>query len=61
MEFSFKKGRGEGNKGERGKEKREINLLELNFSSKFPLWLKGGKGKGENRSVGAAFRDIHYI
>jgi len=29
MEFSFKKGRGEGNIGERGKEK--INLLELSF------------------------------
>ena len=30
VEFPFKKGRGEGNIGERGKGK--INLLELNFS-----------------------------
>jgi len=29
VEFPFKKGRGERNKGERGKGK--INLLELNF------------------------------
>jgi hypothetical protein len=29
VEFPFKKGRGEGNIGERGKEK--INLLELKF------------------------------
>ena len=31
MEFPFKKGRGEGNKGKRGKHK--IYLLELNFFS----------------------------
>ena len=31
VEFLFKKGRGEGNKGERGKRKEKINLLELNF------------------------------
>ena len=43
VEFPFKKGRVEGNIGEMGKEK--INLLELNFSPKSPLWLKSGKGK----------------
>ena len=31
VEFPFKKGRGEGNKGEMGKRKEKINLLELNF------------------------------
>ena len=45
-------GRGIKGKGERGKEK--INLLELNFSPKSPLWLKSGKKKGENQSVGVA-------
>jgi len=52
MEFPFKKGRGEGNIGERGKGK--INLLELNFSPKSPLWLKSGQRKGGNQSVGVA-------
>ena len=52
VEFPFKKGRGEGNIGERGKGK--INLLELNFSPKSPLWLKSGKRKGGNQSVGVA-------
>ena len=34
VEFPFKMGRDEGNKGERGKEKKgKINLLELNFFS----------------------------
>ena len=50
----FKKGRGEGHKREREKEK--INLLELNFFSKSPLWLKNGKGKEKNQSVGVALR-----
>ena len=54
VEFPFKKGRVEGNIRERGKEK--INLLELNFSPKSPLWLKSGKGKGDNQSVGVALR-----
>ena len=31
VESPFKKGRGEGNKGERGKRKEKINLLELIF------------------------------
>ena len=48
--------RGEGReikgKGEMGKGK--INLLELNFPPKSPLWLKNGKRKGENQFVGVA-------
>ena len=52
VEFPFKKGerRKIKGKGEKGK----INLLELNFPPKSPLWLKSGKGKGENKSVGVA-------
>ena len=56
MEFPFKKGRGEGNKGERGKGKEKINLLDLNFSPKSPLSLKSGKEKRENQSIGVALR-----
>ena len=52
VEFPFKKEREEGNICERGKGK--INLLELNFPPKSPLWLKSGKRKGENKSVGVA-------
>ena len=43
VEFPFKKRRGEGNIGERGKGK--INLLELIFSPKSSLWLNSGKKK----------------
>jgi len=46
----LKKGEGREIK-EKGKK---INLLELNFfsSPKSPLWLKGGKKKGKNQSIG---------
>ena len=56
VEFPFKKGRWEGNKGKRGKGKEKINLLELNFSPKPPLSLKSGKEKRENQSIGVALR-----
>ena len=52
VKFPFKKEGGEGNKEER--RQRKINLLELNFSPKFLLWIKNRKGKEENQSVGVA-------
>ena len=54
VEFPLKKGRGERNIEERERGKGKINLLELNSPPKSPLWLKNGKRKGENQSVGVA-------
>ena len=54
VEFPFKKGERRKIKGKGDRGKGKINLLELNFPPKSPLWLKSGKGKGENKSVGVA-------
>ena len=46
VEFLFKKGRGEGNIGERRKGKKKNQYVGAKFfSPKFSLWLKSGKGK----------------